>query len=66
MKRKVIQDFANVCCQMFITSLSNYDLKNLAILGSGVIYIDFLKTQCKHHGLAQYLLYSIAYNLRLG
>jgi hypothetical protein len=51
MKRKVIQDFANICCQMFLTSLSNYDRINLALFGSGHIGIDFLEMRCKHNRL---------------
>jgi hypothetical protein len=49
MRRKVIQDFANVCCQMFLTSLSNYDQINLALFGSGLIHIDFLTMRCEHN-----------------
>jgi len=60
MKRKALQDFANVCCQMFITSLSNYDRINLVLFGSGVIHIDFLTMQCQHNNHAiSPLFYSV-------
>ena len=40
MKWNVVQDFANVCAQMLLTSLSNSDRINFAILGSGTIGMD--------------------------
>lgn len=48
MRRKVLQDFANVCCQRFLTSLSNSDRINFAIFGSGRVSIDFLSLRCTH------------------
>ena len=49
MRRKVLQDYANVCCQMFLTSLSNYDRINLAIFGSGIIQMNFITMKCTHN-----------------
>ncbi|AEG00645.1 hypothetical protein [Methylomonas methanica] len=48
MKRKVLQDFANVCCQRFLTSLSNSDRINFVIFGSGQVTMDFLSLRCDH------------------
>ncbi len=52
MKRKVLQDFAHVCCQRFLTSLSNSDRINFVIFGSGRVSIDFLSQRCTHERLA--------------
>lgn len=49
MRCKVIQDFANVCCQMFLTSMANYDRINFVIFGSGNVWIDFLGQRCLHN-----------------
>ena len=51
MRRKVLQDFAHVCCQKFLTSLSNSDRINFAIFGSGRISIDFLSQRCTYDGI---------------
>lgn len=51
MRRKVIQDFANVCCQRFLTSLSNSDRINFIIFGSGKVTMDFLSLRCSHESL---------------
>lgn len=51
MRRKILQHFSNVCCQMFLTSLRNYDLVNFVIFGSGIVEIDFLSQRCTHNGL---------------
>lgn len=48
MRRKVLQDFAHVCCQKFLTSLSNSDRINFVIFGSGRVSIDFLALRCTH------------------
>jgi hypothetical protein len=50
MRRKVLQDFANVCCQRFLTSLSNSDRVNFVIFGSGKVTMDFLSLRCSHEG----------------
>ncbi len=46
MRRKVIQDFANVFCQRFIDLPSGYDLALLVHLGSGVAALDILTGEC--------------------
>ena len=53
LKRKVIQQFANTCCQMFLTSTSNMDMVNIVIFGSGTITIDFINNKSTHnnHGI---------------
>ena len=61
MRRKILQDFTNVCCQMFVTSLSNYDKINLVLFGSGLIHIDFLEMRCKHNNLPISLLFYCTY-----
>lgn len=57
MKRKVLQDFANVCCQMFLTSMTNYDRINFVMFGSGPVEMDFLNQRCRHNGIAVSLLH---------
>ena len=52
MRRKVLQDFAHVCCQRFLTSLSNSDRINFVIFGRGHVSIDFLSRQCTYDGIA--------------
>ncbi len=42
MRRKVIQDFANVFCQKFIQLPSGYDLASFVYYGSGNYYLDIL------------------------
>ena len=62
MKRKIIQDFANVCCQMFLASLTNSDRINFVIFGSGVVSMDFLTQRCTHNNIAvSPLFYCISY-----
>ena len=51
MRRKVLQDFANVCCQMFLTSMANYDRINFVLFGSGTVWMDFLNQRCTHNGI---------------
>lgn len=46
MRRKVIQDFANVFCQKFIQLPSGYDIASFAYYGSGNYYMDILKGDC--------------------
>lgn len=48
MRRKVLQDFANVSCQRFLTPLSNSDRINFVIFGSGKVAMDFLPLRCSH------------------
>ncbi len=67
MKRKVIQDFANVCNQMFLTSHNNSDRINFVIFGSGIITMDFLSQRCTHNRLTICpLFYCISYRKWLG
>jgi len=46
MKRKVIQDFANVFCQRFIDVPSGYDLATLVHSGSGTASLNVLTGHC--------------------
>jgi hypothetical protein len=46
MRRKVLQDFANVFCQKFIDLPSGYDLAVFVKLGSGTASLDILTGQC--------------------
>lgn len=52
MKEKIVQDFANVCGQMFLTSRCNYDRINMVLFGSGTLKIDFLNLKCEHNNIA--------------
>jgi hypothetical protein len=51
MRRKVIQDFANVFCQRFVDLPSGYDLATFAHLGSGTAVLDILTGECTFNGL---------------
>jgi hypothetical protein len=51
MRRKVIQDFANVFCQRFIDLPSGYDLATFAYLGSGTASLDILNGGCVFNGI---------------
>ena len=46
MRRKVIQDFANVFCQRFIDLPSGHDLATFAYLGSGSASLNILSGEC--------------------
>ena len=62
MRRKILQHFSDVCCQMFITSLRNYDRINFVLFGSGVVEIDFLTQRCTHNHIGiSPLFYCIEY-----
>jgi hypothetical protein len=52
MRRKVLQDFANVFCQMFVGWRLHIadDLQRLEQLTSGVLAIDILTAACQHNG----------------
>ncbi len=52
MRRKVIQDFANVFCQRFVDLPSGYDLATFAYLGSGTVVLDVLTGECSFNGVA--------------
>jgi hypothetical protein len=52
MKQKIFQDYANVCCQKFLSSPENSDLLNFVIFGSGMITMDFLSQHCTHNKIA--------------
>lgn len=51
MRRKVIQDFANVFCQRFIDLPSGYDLATFANLRSGTASLDILSGECVFSGV---------------
>ncbi len=51
MKHKLIQDFSNVCCQMFLTSLSNSDRINFVLFGSGAVSLNFIDQKCTHNNI---------------
>jgi len=51
MRRKVIQDFANVFCQHFIQLPSGYDLAAFVFLGSGRYELNILTGECNRQGL---------------
>jgi hypothetical protein len=46
MRRKVIQDFANVFCQKFIQLPNGYDIASFAHYGSGNYYMNILSGDC--------------------
>jgi hypothetical protein len=50
MRRKVIQDFANVFCQRFIDLPSGHDLATFAYLGSGSASLNILSGECAFNG----------------
>lgn len=52
MRKGVGQDFANVCCQMFLTSLTNADRLNFVLFGDGIVSMDFLGQSCTHNTIA--------------
>jgi hypothetical protein len=51
MRRKVIQDFANVFCQRVIDLPSGYDLASFAHYGSGKYTLSILTGECSHNGV---------------
>jgi hypothetical protein len=51
MRRKVLQDFANVFCQRFIDLPSGYDLATFVHLGSGFYFLDILTGNCSRDGI---------------
>lgn len=51
MRRKVLQDFANVFCQRFVDLPSGYDLATFVHLGSGFYYLDILNGHCTRDGV---------------
>ena len=51
MRRKVLQDFANVFCQRLIDLPSGYDLASVARCGSGKYALSILTGQCSHNGV---------------
>lgn len=62
MKRSAVQDFANVCCQMFLSSLTNSDRLNLVIFGTGIVTMDFLSQHCSHNNVpVSPLFYAVAF-----
>jgi len=50
MRRKVIQDFANVFCQHLIDLPNGYDLAEFAHHGSGVYTANILTGECSYNG----------------
>jgi|SRR5215813_4453926 len=51
MRRKTLQDFANVLCQRFIDLPNGDDLASLAHLGSGTYDLDILNGGCTREGV---------------
>lgn len=51
LRRKVIQDFANLFCQRFVDLPSGYDLASLAHYGSGEYRLDILNGRTSFKGL---------------
>ncbi len=52
MRRKVLQDFANTICQMFVGWSMGDDAETLAEIGEGVILIDLLAGTASANGRA--------------
>ena len=50
MRRKVIQDFANVFCQRVIDLPDGYDLASFAYYGSGKYRANILTGDCSYNG----------------
>ncbi len=50
MRRKVIQDFANVFCQRVIDLPEGYDLASFAHYGSGTYKANISTGECSHNG----------------
>jgi hypothetical protein len=50
MRRKIIQDFANIFCQKFIQLPSGFDLATFAHFGSGKYYMDILSGESYYNG----------------
>ena len=50
MRRKVIQDFANVFCQRVINLPDGYDLATFAHHGSGIYKANISTGECSHNG----------------
>lgn len=50
MRRKVIQDFANVFCQRVIDLPEGYDLASFVHHGSGKYRLSILTGECSHNG----------------
>jgi hypothetical protein len=51
MRRKVLQDFANVFCQRFVDLPDGHDLATFAHLGSGTYALDILNGACTRNGV---------------
>ena len=50
MRRKVLQDFANLFCQRVIDLPEGYDLASFAHYGSGKFSLNVLTGECSHNG----------------
>ncbi|MCW5959803.1 MAG: hypothetical protein KIS76_06535 [Pyrinomonadaceae bacterium] len=50
MRRKVIQDFANVFCQRILLLPEAYDLASFVHYGSGTYELDILSGECRFNG----------------
>jgi hypothetical protein len=62
MRRKVLQDFANVFCQRFVDLPDGHDLALLASLGDGTVVLDMLRGKCTWDGIPVPLLKRCAEN----
>ena len=51
MRRKILQDFANVLCQQFIDLGSGGDVATFVALGSGEYALDLINGECSHDGV---------------
>lgn len=49
MASKELQEFAYVCCQNFLVSMTNYDRINFVLFGDGIIHMNFLTMKCSHN-----------------
>ena len=50
MRRKVLQDFANVFCQRLLDLPDGYDVASFAHYGSGMFHADVLTGECSFNG----------------
>jgi hypothetical protein len=51
LRRKILQDFANVFCQQFVDLGSGHDVATFVDLGSGKYVLDILSGECSRNGV---------------